>query len=98
MRPRALLADDSDVVTAALSETLDADGRIDVVATAATGAEAALVVNNNAAAVLLTLAALAASREVVVSRGELVEIGGSFRVPEILAQSGATLREVGVGG
>ena len=62
---------------------------------AATGAEAALVVNNNAAAVLLTLAALAASREVVVSRGELVEIGGGFRVPEILAQSGATLREVG---
>jgi L-seryl-tRNA(Ser) seleniumtransferase len=59
------------------------------------GAEAALVVNNNAAAVLLALAAVAAGREVVVSRGELVEIGGSFRVPEIMAQSGATLREVG---
>jgi L-seryl-tRNA(Ser) seleniumtransferase len=60
-----------------------------------TGAEAALVVNNNAAAALVTLAALAAGREVIVSRGELVEIGGGFRVPEILAQSGATLREVG---
>lgn len=62
---------------------------------ALTGAEAALVVNNNAAAVLLLLAALAAGREVVVSRGELVEIGGSFRLPDVLAQSGARLREVG---
>ena len=62
---------------------------------ALTGAEASLVVNNNAAAVLLLLAALAAGREVVCSRGELVEIGGSFRVPEIMAQSGARLREVG---
>jgi L-seryl-tRNA(Ser) seleniumtransferase len=60
-----------------------------------TGAEAALVVNNNAAAALVTLAALAAGREVIVSRGELVEIGGGFRVPDILVQSGATLREVG---
>jgi L-seryl-tRNA(Ser) seleniumtransferase len=60
-----------------------------------TGAEAAVVVNNNAAATLLTLAALAAGREVVVSRGELVEIGGGFRIPDVMAQSGAILREVG---
>lgn len=60
-----------------------------------TGAEAALVVNNNAAAVLLAAAALAPGGQIVVSRGELVEIGGSFRVPEVIVQSGAQLREVG---
>jgi len=60
-----------------------------------TGAEAAAVVNNNAAATLLMLAALGSGREVLISRGELVEIGGGFRVPDVMAQSGAILREVG---
>jgi L-seryl-tRNA(Ser) seleniumtransferase len=60
-----------------------------------TGAAAALVVNNNAAAVLLALAALAEGREVLVSRGELIEIGDGFRIPDVLARSGARLREVG---
>jgi L-seryl-tRNA(Ser) seleniumtransferase len=60
-----------------------------------TGAEAAVVVNNNAAATLLALAAVASGREVIISRGELVEIGGGFRVPDVMAQSGAILREVG---
>lgn len=60
-----------------------------------TGAEAAIVVNNNASAVLLVLAALASGREVAVSRGESVEIGGSFRVPEVMEQSGARLVDVG---
>lgn len=60
-----------------------------------TGAEAALVVNNNAAAVLLVLSTLAAGKEVIVSRGQLVEIGGSFRIPDVMAKSGARMVEVG---
>ena len=60
-----------------------------------TGAESAMVVNNNAAAVMLVLSTLARDREVVVSRGQLVEIGGSFRIPDVMEQSGAILVEVG---
>ncbi|MBM4286358.1 MAG: L-seryl-tRNA(Sec) selenium transferase [Deltaproteobacteria bacterium] len=105
---RSLLADSAQeaVAQAALSysnlEYNLAEGRrgsrhdhLEAVLTSLTGAQAALVVNNNAAAVLLSLTALAAGREVIISRGQLVEIGGSFRMPDIMAASGAILREVG---
>lgn len=68
---------------------------VEKILTKITGAEAAMVVNNNAAATMLCLSALAKDKEVIVSRGELVEIGGSFRVPEIMEQSGAKLMDVG---
>ncbi len=68
---------------------------VEKILTKITGAEAAMVVNNNAAATMLCLSALAKGKEVIVSRGELVEIGGSFRVPEIMEQSGAKLMDVG---
>jgi L-seryl-tRNA(Ser) seleniumtransferase len=70
-------------------------GRVERLLTHLTGAEAALVVNNNAAAVLLALSALAKRRRVIISRTQLVEIGGGFRVPEVMSQSGAVLVEVG---
>jgi len=73
----------------------DRDNLVEGVLTELTGAEAATVVNNNAAAVLLVLAALAWEREVVVSRGELVEIGGSFRIPDVMRSANARLVEVG---
>lgn len=73
----------------------DRDTVVEELLTTLTGAEAATVVNNNAAAVLLTLAALARDREVIVSRGELVEIGGAFRMPDVMASAGAHMVEVG---
>jgi L-seryl-tRNA(Ser) seleniumtransferase len=105
---RALLADDaiaamSAAARSAVNLELDAltgrrgdrDALLSDDLRALTGAEAGLAVNNNAAAVLLAVAALASGREVVVSRGELVEIGGSFRMPDVMTISGARLREVG---
>jgi L-seryl-tRNA(Ser) seleniumtransferase len=76
-------------------ERTERDELIEYILTELTGAEAATVVNNNAAATMLVLAALAAPKEVIVSRGQLIEIGGSFRLPEVMAQSGARLVEVG---
>jgi L-seryl-tRNA(Ser) seleniumtransferase len=71
------------------------DAHVEEILCRLTGAEAATVVNNNAAALLLVLSTLAARREVPVSRGELIEIGGSFRLPELMSRSGCRLREVG---
>ncbi len=76
-------------------ERAERDEIVEYILTELTGAEAATVVNNNAAATMLVLAAFAAQKDVIVSRGQLIEIGGSFRLPEVMAQSGARLVEVG---
>jgi L-seryl-tRNA(Ser) seleniumtransferase len=82
-------------VDRASGERIERDELVEYILTELTGAEAATVVNNNAAATMLVLAALAAGKEVIVSRGQLIEIGGSFRLPEVMAQSQARLVEVG---
>lgn len=79
----------------ASGERGDRDTLVESLLCELTGAEAATVVNNNAAAVLLTIAALGGGREVIVSRGELVEIGGAFRMPDVMASAGAKMVEVG---
>ncbi len=82
-------------IDAESGKRLDRDQQIEYILTELTGAEAATVVNNNAAATMLVLAALAAEKEVIVSRGQLIEIGGAFRLPEVMEQSRARLVEVG---